>query len=315
MTTWQPPIPAGALYTRPARALGPALPLLAWCYDNVLRDGTFKIALKEVAHEMDEPYQNVKRWWAAVAAGPWFLEVVDRGRLGYAVTFHPRWLDWRMLSARPAAELPPNVTYLMGNVEVPKMILEGNDKDGSSTDEVPLLNHEPSAEAAHVPLKYSSSTDEVPKMILEQPAYKVLMDDHESPPPPTTESQPPRANAAIAVGGGGGRWRSHPVYQLFVQPKYGILSADRLMPDWQDAPPDQVQKLLERLYAQHYSANAPNQVAGRMYRALQAGPGVLLKPPARAAPAAAPAVPVPRTDTRAIAAIFLEGRNGKSNAD
>ena len=86
------------------------------------------------------------------------------------------------------------------------------------------------------------------------------------------------------------------------------------MRDWQNAPPDQVQRLLERLYKQHYSANAPNQVAGRMYLALKAGPDVLLKPPARAAPPGAPPPPpaVPRGDVRAIAALFVEGRgNGK----
>ena len=147
---------------------------------------------------------------------------------------------------------------------------------------------------------------------------------HESPPPPEPKTQPPRANAEGAEDGGGGvasapstgRWRDHPVYALLAQPKYGILSADRLMPLWQDAPPEQVQKLLETLYARHYSANAPNRIAGRMYRALEAGPGVLLKPPARAAPLPAPPpAPVPRTDTRAIAALLVEGRNGKPNAD
>jgi len=150
------------------------------------------------------------------------------------------------------------------------------------------------------------------------------MDDQESPPPPETKTQPPRedSGAAGAAGGGGevanatSRWRNHPVYQLLAQPKYGILHADRLMPDWQHAPPDQVQKLLERLYKQHYSANAPNQVAGRMYLALRAGPGVLLKPPARAAPPPAPPPVTPRGDARAIAALFVEGRtNVKPSAD
>ena len=50
--------------------------------------------------------------------------------------------------------------------------------------------------------------------------------------------------------------------------------------------------------------------------ALRAGPGVLLKPPARAAPPPAPPPVTPRGDARAIAALFVEGRtNVKPSAD
>ena len=140
----------------------------------------------------------------------------------------------------------------------------------------------------------SGDGDEVPNSAAERgetpqnPNANHHGNNHESPPPPEPKTQPPRANAdgaERAAGGGGGRWREHPVYQLLVQPKYGILAADRLMPSWQDAPPDQVQRLLEQLYTRHYSADQPGRVAGRMYRALEAGPAALLKP-AAAAPTA-----------------------------
>lgn len=283
---WHPPIPSEAVYSIEVAQLGAGLRLLWYLYNKVQRDSTVEFSPRVASESLSVPYDTVRNWWQALRPLGIVTVEQDRGKKGYVLRFDDDWIDWHVMAANYPGAAP---------VQRSNMTTE--------TVERPVNGFSMDFQRSNIPV--------------EEPAYKVLMDYHESPPPPPTESQPPRANAAIAVGGGGGRWRSHPVYQLFVQPKYGILSADRLMPDWQDAPPDQVQKLLERLYAQHYSANAPNQVAGRMYRALQAGPGALLKPPARAAPApaAAPAVPVPRTDTRAIAAIFLEGRNGKSNAD
>lgn len=100
MATWQPPIPSGALYSKAARALGPALPLLAYCYDKVKRDGWFEISLKEVASDMDESYQTIKRHWWALKDGPFFVETVDQGRKGWRVRFKDVWLDWRILAAR-----------------------------------------------------------------------------------------------------------------------------------------------------------------------------------------------------------------------
>lgn len=291
------------------RSLGPAKTLIEYCYDIVRRDGWCHFKLVDVADAMGEPYITVKRWWKTVEDANeqhgFFAEIKRRGVLGIEVQLAARWLDWR-IAARPEQDGPEEVSKVIplaqeeGSKEVSKLIL----LDGINPREV---SKEVSKEGSDlIPLA---------------PAYKVLMDDQDSPPPPPT--QPPRANAADAAGGGGGevadapgRWRDHPVYQLLTQ-KYGITYADRLMPKWQDAPADQVQKLLERLHKQHYSANAPGVTAGRMYRALEVGPGVLLRPPARAAPPPAPPpTPVPRSDARAIAAIFVEGRpNGKPPAD
>ncbi len=305
---WQPPIPSGALWSKPMRGLGPAKALIEYCYDIVRRDGWCHFKLVDVADAMGEPYITVKRWWKTVEDANeqhgFFAEIKRRGVLGIEVQLAARWLDWR-IAARPEQDGPEEVSKVIplaqeeGSKEVSKLIL----LDGINPREV---SKEVSKEGSDlIPLA---------------PAYKVLIESDQTPPPPT---QPPRANAADAAGGGGGevadapgRWRDHPVYQLLTQ-KYGITYADRLMPKWQDAPADQVQKLLERLHKQHYSANAPGVTAGRMYRALEVGPGVLLRPPARAAPPPAPPpTPVPRSDARAIAAIFVEGRpNGKPPAD
>ena len=305
---WQPPIPSGALWSKPMRGLGPAKALIEYCYDIVRRDGWCHFKLVDVADAMGEPYITVKRWWKTVEDANeqhgFFAEIKRRGDLGIEVQLAARWLDWR-IAARPEQDGPEEVSKVIplaqeeGSKEVSKLILF----DGINPREV---SKEVSKEGSDlIPLA---------------PAYTVLIESDQTPPPPT---QPPRANAADAAGGGGGevadapgRWRDHPVYQLLTQ-KYGITYADRLMPKWQDAPADQVQKLLERLHKQHYSANAPGVTAGRMYRALEVGPGVLLRPPARAAPPPAPPpTPVPRSDARAIAAIFVEGRpNGKPPAD
>lgn len=100
MATWQPPIPAGALYSKAARALGPALPLLAYCYDKVGRDGSLRISLHEAASDMDEAYPTVKRWWAVLADGPFFKAIEKKGRNGMHLTFKDVWIDWRILKTR-----------------------------------------------------------------------------------------------------------------------------------------------------------------------------------------------------------------------
>ena len=288
MPSWQPPIPSGALYSPQSIALGPGLALLAWCYDQVERDGSIQISLEKAAADIGKPYGTIRDWWKALRGSegksPFFSEITPCGRKGWRVVFRSRWLDWRIMRQN----YPERRDF--------------SDEDNFSAD-ISADNHEPDIEHELSADISALSTNSAEKPAVssqferrdfsdEDPAYKVLMDDQESPPPPETKTQPPRedSGAAGAAGGGGevanatSRWRNHPVYQLLAQPKYGILSADRLMSDWQHAPLEQVQKLLERLYEQHYSANAPNQVAGRMYRALQAGPGALLKPPARAAP-------------------------------
>lgn len=323
MPSWQPPIPSGALYSPQSIALGPGLALLAWCYDQVERDGSIQISLEKAAADIGKPYGTIRDWWKALRGSegksPFFSEITPCGRKGWRVVFRSRWLDWRIMRQN----YPERRDF--------------SDEDNFSAD-ISADNHEPDIEhelSADIPAVSTNSAEK--PAVSSQPERRDFsaevsvygtQDSDQPPPPPEPKTQPPRAE--ITEGGGGGpaaggvasapsagRWRDHPVYALLAQPKYGILSADRLMPLWQSTPPEQVQKLLEALYARHYSANAPNRIAGRMYRALEAGPDVLLRPPARAAPPPAPPPPAaPRGDARAIAALLLEGRtNGKPNAD
>lgn len=104
MAKWQPPIPAGALYSKAARALGPALPLLAYCYDLVQRDGWFDLSLKDATSDMEESYQTIKRYWWALKDGPFFAEIEDHGRKGWRVRFKNVWIDWRVLNARVSSD-------------------------------------------------------------------------------------------------------------------------------------------------------------------------------------------------------------------
>jgi len=103
MAKWQPPIPAGALYSKAARTLGPALPLLAYCYDLVQRDGWLDLNLKDAAGDMDEHYPTVKRWWQLITDGPFLAEVQNHGRKGLRVRFKDVWIDWRILNARTSS--------------------------------------------------------------------------------------------------------------------------------------------------------------------------------------------------------------------
>lgn len=96
---WVPPIPAEKLYSPPALALGPALAMLVWCYDDVARDGTIKIDLNRAMQDMGKPYRTIKDWWRTLRAGPFFVAVRDRGRLGYEATFHRDWIEWRVMFA------------------------------------------------------------------------------------------------------------------------------------------------------------------------------------------------------------------------
>ena len=302
---WHPPIPSEAVYSTEVAQLGAGIRLLWYVYNKVLRDGTVEFSPKAASSALSVPYETVRNWWQLLRDSGIVSVVQDKGKNGYLLRFGDDWLDWHVMAAN------------YGDVQRSNMPVETQEKSASTEfqrSNMPVEAVQPSFNGVSTEFQRSN-------MPVEDPAYKVLMDDQDSPPPPPT--QPPRANAADAAGGGGGevadapgRWRDHPVYQLLTQ-KYGITYADRLMPKWQDAPADQVQKLLERLHKQHYSANAPGVTAGRMYRALEVGPGVLLRPPARAAPPPAPPpTPVPRSDARAIAAIFVEGRpNGKPPAD
>lgn len=104
MASWQPPIPAGALYSKPARAIGPAIALLAYCYDLVQRDGWLELSLKDAASDMEESYQNIKRWWWLLKDGPFFAATEDHGRKGWKARFKDVWIDWRILNSRPSTD-------------------------------------------------------------------------------------------------------------------------------------------------------------------------------------------------------------------
>ena len=101
MTTWQPPIPSGALYSPHAIALGPGLALLAWCYDQVERDGSIQISLEKAAADIGKPYGTIRDWWKALRGSegksPFFSEITPCGRKGWRVVFRTRWLDWRIM--------------------------------------------------------------------------------------------------------------------------------------------------------------------------------------------------------------------------
>lgn len=152
---WHPPIPAGMLYSAPALALGPALALLLWMYDNVNRDGVCDVSLKAATDDLEIiGYRTIKLWWSALLAGPFFCEVCDRGRQGYRVTFAADWIDWRELGR----DAPPS-RPAQGQDVAPETISQGQDV---------------ALEAAQVPLKSISSPDEGQDVALDGRMYKVL---------------------------------------------------------------------------------------------------------------------------------------------
>lgn len=183
MAKWQPPIPAGALWSADAVKLGPALALLAWCYDAVRRDGTLTISIADVAGDLDVEYRTIKRYWADLRAGPFFCDITDHGKRGYEVRFCDDWIDWRVLNARqPRA------------VEGTKTALE--DDQPSKPDEGTNV----SPDDLQGPVKAPSRPDEGTDMALNTSAYKVLnttvlagiaADAQSAPPPPPTKA--PRA--------------------------------------------------------------------------------------------------------------------------
>lgn len=97
MATWQPPIPAGALYSPAAIALGPGLALLAWCYDRIERDGSLQIHLESAAEDLGKPYGTVRDWWKDLKDGPFFSEITPQGRKGWHAKFKTKWIEWRII--------------------------------------------------------------------------------------------------------------------------------------------------------------------------------------------------------------------------
>mgnify|MGYP000007449774 CR=1 FL=1 len=97
MTTWQPPIPSGALYSPAAIELGAGIALLAWCYDQIERDGSLQVRLEQAAADIGKPYGTVRDWWKLMKDGPFFSEVAPQGRKGWRAKFKPKWVDWRIV--------------------------------------------------------------------------------------------------------------------------------------------------------------------------------------------------------------------------
>jgi hypothetical protein len=97
MGQWHPPIPAGKLYSEDALRLGPGIALLAWCYDNVGRDGTIEVHLEEVAVTIGKPYGTIRGWWRLLREGPFFRKQTDKGKQGWIVWLADDWLDWRVM--------------------------------------------------------------------------------------------------------------------------------------------------------------------------------------------------------------------------
>src|SRR5581483_5424473 len=169
---WIPPIPYGALYSKPARDLGHALALLGWCYDNVTTDGWLDLNLQEVAGDLDTPYRTIKLWWQALRSSPFIATVIDRGRKGLKVRMADDWIDWRVLKARqPEHEQP----------------ISNGTHQGQDAAPFPQIGPEMGDKWAGNGAESRPSAD----------AYKGTHPDqesHESHPP--TPSQPPRATRA-----------------------------------------------------------------------------------------------------------------------
>lgn len=276
---WVPPIPGGKLTSKPVRDLGSAVVFLHWCYEAVRRDGTIEFQINDVAGYLEESYYTVRKWWSLVKDGPWFAEVTDRGKLGFRVRMADDWIEWRIFNSP------------------------------SSNDQM----HDYAFQSDEIVVNSFSNENEMPNRVFQAPAYKVLHDDHEAPPPP-----PARAEET-QIGGGGGATREgadpcadDPLYALFVSPRYGILNADRLMPQWAGQDVERVRKLLERLYRQSHDPTKPQYTGGRLYRALQAGPAALFAPVAQSPPPApsAQSPPVAVLDVRTAAARLTEKRYG-----
>lgn len=119
MASWQPPIPAGALWCKPMRELGPAKAIIEYCYDIVGRDGWCKFKLVEIADVMEEPYINLKRWWSVLQKANeqhhFFAEIRSRGVRGFEVRFSDNWIDWRILNNRTEST-PPRSTEEVSTV-------------------------------------------------------------------------------------------------------------------------------------------------------------------------------------------------------
>lgn len=161
--TWQPPIPAGALYRPESLALGSALALLGYCYDRVERDGSISLRLDRAADQMKKPYGTIKDWWALLKTSGIFSDARDQGKKGWWAQFDPNWLDWRIMQ------------HNYGDVQAPvKEDMSALTAQGSVMEEISALNND------EVSVKSPSSLFQGGDVSLDQTCIKVLHVDHDS---------------------------------------------------------------------------------------------------------------------------------------
>ena len=154
---WHPPIPSGMLYSDAALQLGPGLAMLAWCYDNVQRDGSIEVHLNTAASDIGRPYGTIKDWWKMLRAGPFFCEQLDRGRRGWVVRLAEDWIDWHIMTNN-----------------------QGRDVSLKEQASSPSEGRNISLEDRQVPVKSPSSLGEGRDVSLETAAYKEDHHDQES---------------------------------------------------------------------------------------------------------------------------------------
>ena len=254
---WQPPIPSGALYSAPAIALGPGLALLAWCYDQVERDGSLQVSLEKAAADIGKPYGTVRDWWRDMKDGPFFAETVPQGRKGWRATFKRKWIDWR-INERNYPDRRDFSDEGENTADIPAVSTEKRDR----SDESP--NGEVLSEVSSLPDRRDLSGEDLHIGTHDSDQADLL------PPPPT---QPPRA-------GGGGRKPSD-LERLFGS--YGIGTAHDLADLYEREYPDldleTIRQSCENVF-EHGSEHA----AYRLLRRLKSSPPEPGKPYPRAGP-------------------------------
>lgn len=205
MRRWQPPIPAGALYAPATEPLGPAVRMLAWCYDQVERDGWLTVRLDSAAVDLGKPYGTIKDWWRLLRSGPFFSAKQDTGHNGYRVRFADDWLDWRSTSLDTERQ-----AHQGGNVNLDTDIpaYGVSTQGGNINPETPLNTRPVTLQGGDVNLNGSSKqlqgSAEGGDFNLENLHVGTHVFQHPPPPPtPHTASCADRTD-----GGGGGSLRS-----------------------------------------------------------------------------------------------------------
>lgn len=196
-SSWQPPIPSGALYSPAARQLGAGVALLAYCYDIVKTDGWFELTLSEASAAMDAPYPTMKYWWGLLKASGILAEVEDHGRKGIRARFDDYWLDWRILQARqPQPSAQPEMgsnREVNGITDYPELAETGEKREKNGTTHYPETEETADLGSNREVIGRKTGQPIIPNGRV----YKVLHDDQESEeprradraPPPTTEHQ------------------------------------------------------------------------------------------------------------------------------